>query len=511
VSNDTHSEERMTNAGVPELSRLEAHLAWMRGVAVRWGSVVVVGLGVAALVAQSLYLQWTLDDAYIAFAYAQNWVQGNGLVFNAGERVEGYTCFLWVVLAALGLALGANIVWWSTALGISSGIAAVLAAWQLARELSPPSFRGAAASTAVIVGAYPALACWAGSGMETALFTALVTTAIWRHVRDGARSVTAPICLALASMTRPEGWLLSALLCLDAVRTGSWRDTARYIGVFLAAFGPYYAWRFWYYGYPVPNTFYAKVGQSGEQVLRGWRYVREFLWLGQGMLLLTGATAGVLAMPRRLLAVAAFIVAYIAYVIVVGGDVFFSFRFLVPLVPVLAALSVAGLLAWTDRLMPDRRPAAFVASASCVVLLVVSYVPFQQAQTIKVRAARNMGSLTGYMCEQLKVRTRPDDAIATGGIGQLKFCTGRPVIDVLGLTDKHIAHRQIERMGQGLAGHEKYDSEYVLARWPKFMVIPRGDGRAGHPVEGVRDMWQQPVFKSYYVPDPLGYRRRDAE
>ena len=40
----------------------------------------------------------TMDDAYISFRYARNLAEGLGFVYNAGERIEGYTNFLWVFL-----------------------------------------------------------------------------------------------------------------------------------------------------------------------------------------------------------------------------------------------------------------------------------------------------------------------------------------------------------------------------------------------------------------------------
>jgi len=46
------------------------------------------------------------EDAFISIRYAQNLVDGHGLVYNAGERVEGYTNFLWTLLLAGGLKLG---------------------------------------------------------------------------------------------------------------------------------------------------------------------------------------------------------------------------------------------------------------------------------------------------------------------------------------------------------------------------------------------------------------------
>lgn len=54
---------------------------------------------VAAMFAR-LYHFNVVDDAYISFQYARNWVSGRGVVFNPGEHVEGYTNFLWVALLA---------------------------------------------------------------------------------------------------------------------------------------------------------------------------------------------------------------------------------------------------------------------------------------------------------------------------------------------------------------------------------------------------------------------------
>jgi arabinofuranosyltransferase len=51
---------------------------------------------------------YVVDDAYISFRYARNLIEGHGLVFNPGEKVEGYTNFLWVLIIAMGMKLGAD-------------------------------------------------------------------------------------------------------------------------------------------------------------------------------------------------------------------------------------------------------------------------------------------------------------------------------------------------------------------------------------------------------------------
>lgn len=92
-------------------------------------------LGLAVLIAagaQFLFLDWTSDDAYISFRYAENLSGGRGLVFNAGEKVEGYSNFLWVVLLAAGNFLGLAPVWTAKALGFLSVVYLIFALYYAA-------------------------------------------------------------------------------------------------------------------------------------------------------------------------------------------------------------------------------------------------------------------------------------------------------------------------------------------------------------------------------------------
>ena len=44
-------------------------------------------------------------------------------------------------------------------------------------------------------------------------------------------------------------------------------------------------------------------------------------------------------------------------------------------------------------------------------------------------------------------------------------------IDMMGLTDGHIAHREMPNMGKGWAGHEKHDGQYILSRKPTYLLL----------------------------------------
>ena len=61
-----------------------------------------IGVGLWRAIARA----WVCDDSFISFRYAENLVSGHGLVYNVGERVEGYSNLLWTLLVALWMRLG---------------------------------------------------------------------------------------------------------------------------------------------------------------------------------------------------------------------------------------------------------------------------------------------------------------------------------------------------------------------------------------------------------------------
>ncbi|UCG32909.1 MAG: hypothetical protein JSU68_14745, partial [Phycisphaerales bacterium] len=123
--------------------------------------------------------RWVCDDAFISFRYSENLVNGLGLVFSAGERVEGYTNFLWVMWTALGLRFGADAEVWSMAWGLIfyGGTIGLLAVYhRRVRRLV------GATGPAIPVAAFMAALhgdwnIWATGGLETSVFTFLCVSA----------------------------------------------------------------------------------------------------------------------------------------------------------------------------------------------------------------------------------------------------------------------------------------------------------------------------------------------
>ena len=97
-----------------------------------------IGVALAALWAawRAYGLWWCTDDAYISFRYARNLTEGLGLVYNAGERVEGFTNPLWTLWVALGLELGFAAETWANVFGIAAYVACVVVLGRIGVRMS---------------------------------------------------------------------------------------------------------------------------------------------------------------------------------------------------------------------------------------------------------------------------------------------------------------------------------------------------------------------------------------
>jgi arabinofuranosyltransferase len=151
-----------------------------------------------------------LDDAFISFRYARNWINGDGLVFNPGERVEGYANFLWTAALAGAARLGIDLVDASKALGILCGLLVLFLTWRLTCTLLPGGgpWRIVPALLLSLTASLPRFAL---SGMEVWMFALWLVLAVWLEFRlpEPWAGIPAAFSLALAPLTRPEGIFFS--------------------------------------------------------------------------------------------------------------------------------------------------------------------------------------------------------------------------------------------------------------------------------------------------------------
>ena len=447
-------------------------------------------LGVAAVTALYLATAWAIgvgvvDDSYIFLRYARNIWEGAGAVFNDGERVEGYTSPLW--------------------LAVLTGL------WRL--PIDPPAVAVAASATvgyvtllflvlwrpralhsgllgALFLASNPSFVFWAWSGMDTALYALLVALCVLLFERDlglGRLPLGTGIALALAAGARLEAIWLVPLLAAFILRDRSKGRTSRLLALCLPlgmVLGVHALWRHSYYGTWLPNTFASKVGvPKGPLALKGLVYVATAAVAYAPLLVVmavairsrsssrvrtTNISSGNPFQglnPGRSLLIPGSCAAWIVvYATLVGGDHFALFRFLVPALALAAML--AGRLA-VAHAGPQEGPRKRVAIIA--VLLAVNGFVVAGPQTAAARSEVGQAKAwanTGRWC----AARLPPGSIASMVVGAIPYYCDRETVDLLGLVDPHIA-----RFGKvhiaAPAGHQKYDTDYVLRRAPDFIFF----------------------------------------
>jgi arabinofuranosyltransferase len=442
----------------------------------------LIAAALTIFVVNVTHLYSVTDDAYISYRYLDNWLAGHGLVFNPGERVEGYTNLLWILLIAPWRALGLSPERVSLALSLLSAGLLFVGVYILATRMARHQSAGVAA--VILAACFPPLAHYVGSGLETVLFAALVVLAIARISVVEKPDLWVAVILGAAVLTRPEGMMVGIIVYviygLRNKRALFDRQTWSSALLFLLFPILLTCWRLWYYGDPLPNTYYAKATGTGlELVGNGLSYISHFgvaqlgwLLLIPGLLAFFPPTLSKLHNKTLACAIGLVLLVHILYVIKVGGDYLPMARFILHVFPLLVVLSVTGL--WFAS---GERAGIVLALVSSIA--VVQNVTFYQTSDADYRALKEVRLLNAEwksLAFWLKSNYPANTLIAVNAAGAVPYLTGFKTIDMLGLNDKHIARAKTSfRLTAGpVPGHFKYDGEYVCGLRPDIVITSSG-------------------------------------
>jgi hypothetical protein len=498
-------------------------------------------------VAHAIYLGVIAEDAFISFRFAKNLAIGNGLVWNVGEPpVEGYTNFLWVVISAAVLRMGLDVELFAQLLGITVSLVSMVYAYLFCHRLLNLDARLSLVPCGFLAFAGP-FATWATSGLETSLFSMLVLASTYHMVSYWKERKVLALRLGfllavLATLTRPEGFgifgILLGLHGLRAVCGGEPREilkgTLNSLLFYVVPFGVYFAWRFGYYGYLLPNTFYAKTGGAAHQWLRGAQYVFWFYvhfliplvplltvvaWEGLSLVKPNSGTSisatlkGWVKEHYGLVVCFALCLCYSGYVVLVGGDYMAMYRFLVPVMPfVYILVAQAATVLFEEQLVSagKRIPARVLVVLGMLGTFIHS-TPVERRLFLKPKITH--GQFQGVKIEQWHSRRlsligrffneykeSEEESLATGAIGAVAYFSDLKIYGFHGLVDTHIAHLKQDDLGKGFSGHERGDYGYILAKEPTYFMFTRRLLE-----EGTCD------FPEDYDPDIIALLRRDYE
>lgn len=281
---------------------------------------------------------WLSDDIFITFRTILNWLHGAGPVFNIGERVQAYTHPLWFLLLSGGTWLFGNIFYVTFGLSI---ILAVGTLWLLLKyyALDTPKIL----LLAIILCCSKAFIDYSTSGLENVLAYFLLTLIILSVNQIPKNIYQLSLFTLLASLlflTRADLILLIAPLIIYIC----WQIRTPHIVIIGLLLGslPAVAWlgfSTFYYGFPFPNTAYAKLGAgipTFELVLQGGYYFLDSLDRDPITLLTILFSLGIsfFYASHKLKTLAIGIMFYLLYILFIGGD-FMSGRFFA--VPLLVA------------------------------------------------------------------------------------------------------------------------------------------------------------------------------
>ncbi len=465
-----------------------------------------------------LHRQFINDDAYISLRYAYNLIQGNGLVWNPGECVEGYTNFLHILLTGGLGALGLDLL---VAARLVNGTAFVvmvlmLAAYVLRRQKvdGQECDRLVALVPITFVMTASPLIGWVYGGLEGPLLAMFCTGGILYFLRaleqdNHTRSlVISSLFFAGATLTRPDGVLfVAASLCTLIVVT---KRDGRPILVpilsfalpFAAVYGSYFLWRYSYYGQLMPLTFYVKAtGFDLHKAAAGFQYVGRLL-IAPPYLLAMLAPASLWSVyrrtfDRRMAYLLSLIVVYLLYIVYIGGDYMYSFRLTLPLIP------AAALLLYMAVRPALRHMPLFNLGIIYVILFALVGLQYFWPGT-GVRTMSSQDHIATTVGRYIAGAWPRGSLVALNTAGATPyFASDHRYIDMLGLNDVYIARRRIDSIRvpwQRIPGHYKGDGRYVLSREPDYIIVGPG---AGTTIDdpwflGDHEMRDDPRFNEHY-------------
>lgn len=205
-----------------------------------------------------VFYGFIFDDLYISCRYALNLINGNGLVFNYGERVEGYTNFLWTMISSLFVKLPLDpsipLKFISILFGFFSVVLTILIAKRHWNNRNKTFF------IMLLMLTSPYFVIWTQPGMETSLFTFFGVLSLFFLIKN---NLSLSLFSALsATLTRPEGIIFFAAIVISVIFNRGKKGIKYLIQMSilpLILLFIYHIWRITYYGDIFPNTYYVKL------------------------------------------------------------------------------------------------------------------------------------------------------------------------------------------------------------------------------------------------------------
>ncbi len=476
--------------------RLETWQIWVLAIAVvytLWSALFIFRQSHISVDGKRYYCLF--DDAMISMRYAWNLAHGNGLVWNPGERIEGYSNLLTILLMtpATRLFSKVNAVLVMQIFGVLVMLITARTSLAIAEQIFYSDQKLLATARVIAFASaliYYPLTFFSLMGMETGILTLLLLTAVLQVLRYGSdhnawRLVAAVLALALGYLARNDSLLFTGVLALYAFcaipRTGRaksagfWLLLVALYGLVIVGQGVF---RYLYYGEWLPNTYYLKLtGMSlTDRLMNGLGFIKQYLF--ETGIIIAVLVVDALSTHNRysILALAMFGIA-LAYQIYIGGDAWPMWRLMAPTMPLMLVVLIRAVRNLLLRLnaAQNKTPASARQSFPTwivvyVLIFLIANIRFASEQILITQAY--LVPMHNYYVDDAVVLNEITTQDATIGVitaGVLPYYTERKAVDFLGKSDRYIAHLAPDISGKtaysgmySVPGHNKYDLNYSI-------------------------------------------------
>jgi hypothetical protein len=474
-----------------------------------------------------------IDDANIYFVYVRNLYEGNGFIYNpGGVRVEGFTSFLWTLLLTIIYAL--RFLPFETTVLVFSFLITAATVFFYFRFVKSHFSEPLAWVMVIYLLLTPGYIDWnVFTLMDLCLWIMASSAAILLLISKKYNRWFYVITITLPFI-RPEGLALCFIIGVlkifqdyaDGVflKNAIKKNIAFLFCITLSVFA-LTVFRLTYFGYPVPNTFYAKVSMSlTDNIKTAFFYfydtLRHTTWIPFALLVICLLHFGLRKYYIQwrsnsiIISLVLIILFFTGYPFLSGGDHFKYARFFQPVFPQIALLFlllfgcrinlkrpltvalVTLVLIFLNLNSTDEtslRDSGLQAANGYIHKLrldIVSSSELQSEFDIAVNGRRLAGHMNTVMkdCDSLP----SFGVVAAGGIGYIY--NGR-LVDLMGLNNPEMAHADKVK-SKGVKNHGSFNKKVfyrqqvdIFLTWPDPLtpIVEQDDLSAVAFLQRLRD------------------------
>jgi len=441
------------------------------------------------------------DDAMISMRYAYNLAHGNGLVWNASERVEGITNPLWTGIMALIhlLPIGLNQTGlYIQVLGASLLTLNLFLVKRIVEHFTDDLFVMLSAVT--LTAWYAPLNSFGLLGMEVSLLTLIISIVIWLALKSGDKfNIWIYILLAISTLVRFDmavPYLVIFGILFFIQKENRKQHLIWGLGLLILFLGGQTLARYFYYGELLPNTYYLKVEgwNTTLKTLRGLYALIQFVYFSNWVLFLLPLSLFLFRRDWKITLLALVLTGQIAYSVYVGGDAWENHgganRYIVIAMPLFFIAFIWSMMELLKRAFHsiNIKFSEYALYISFAILFAFSLLSFnallgEWKSIERWNFTRRPDYVAGgdrnlQIALALQKVTKPNASIAVVGAGTIPYLLpDRYAIDILGKADPYIAHQNV-RTPMGIPdipnmrpGHMKWDYAYTFGELKPDVIV----------------------------------------